>query len=118
MLDNLKLARAYAVVILRKNPESTTTDPRPIVWEHGRRNFDLREQGLLNVVLPVRDDSDLAGIGIFNTTPDEARDIMNEDPGVQAGLFTFEVHEARGFPGDGLKPNSRIGAPPAPPSVP
>jgi hypothetical protein len=27
---------------------------------------------------------------------------MNDDPGVQAGVFTFEVHPCRGFPGDSL----------------
>jgi hypothetical protein len=28
--------------------------------------------------------------------------IMNRDPGVTAGVFTAEVHECRGFPGDCL----------------
>ena len=27
---------------------------------------------------------------------------MDDDPGVQAGVFTYEVHPVRGFPGDGL----------------
>jgi hypothetical protein len=27
---------------------------------------------------------------------------MADDPGVQAGIFTFEVHACRGFPGDAL----------------
>jgi len=27
---------------------------------------------------------------------------LNDDPGVQAGVFTFEVHGCRGFPGDSL----------------
>jgi hypothetical protein len=29
---------------------------------------------------------------------------MASDPGVQAGVFTFEVHPARSFPGDRLPP--------------
>jgi hypothetical protein len=117
MLNNLKLARAYAIVILREGPNAGTEAARAIVWEHGRRNFELREQGLLNVVLPVRDDSGLAGVGIFNTTADEARTIMSEDPGVQAGVFVFDVHEARGFPGDALRENDRPGVAPVAPGA-
>jgi hypothetical protein len=28
--------------------------------------------------------------------------IMDGDPGVQAGIFTYEVHPVRSFPGDAL----------------
>jgi hypothetical protein len=27
---------------------------------------------------------------------------MGDDPGVAAGVFTYEVHSCRGFPGDSL----------------
>ena len=27
---------------------------------------------------------------------------MNEDPAVQAGIFTYEAHVIEGFPGDAL----------------
>jgi hypothetical protein len=114
MLNNLKDAREYAVVILRHGPQITHADVRSIVWEHGRRNFELRADGLLDVVLPVRDDSDVAGIGVFNTTVEEAERIMSADPGVQAGVFVFEVHPARGFPGDALGVNDRVGTAPSP----
>ena len=52
-----------------------------------RRNFQLRADGILRIVCPVNDD-------IFEATP---------DPGVQAGIFTYEVHPCRGFPGDALR---------------
>ncbi|MCL2516708.1 MAG: hypothetical protein FWD85_01545 [Microbacteriaceae bacterium] len=114
MLANLGLAREYAIVLLRKNPDAPIAgdEARAIVWEHGRRNFELRDAGLLDIVLPIRDESDLAGIGVFNTTGDEASALMAADPGVQAGLFTFEVHACRGFPGDALGANDRAGTPP------
>ncbi len=38
-----------------------------IVWEHGRRNFELRRDGILRVVCPVRDESEISGVGIFST---------------------------------------------------
>ena len=33
---------------------------------------------------------------------EETKEIMDGDPGVQAGLFVYEVHPCRGFPGDAL----------------
>jgi len=100
--------RPYSVVILRDGPHADHPDREAIVWEHGRRNFRLRAAGLLAVVLPVRDDSAVDGIGIFDLDPTETRAVMEADPGVRAGVFTFEVHPARSFPGD------RLPAEPAP----
>lgn len=94
--------RPYSVVILRDGPRADHPDRDAIVWEHGRRNFRLRAAGLLAVVLPVRDDSAVDGIGIFDLDPEETRAVMDADPGVQAGVFAFEVHPARSFPGDRL----------------
>jgi hypothetical protein len=101
MHDRIAKARSYALMVLRPTPQYFTADPRPIVWEHGRRNMALQAAGIMPIVCPVGDD-EIAGIGIFNTGPDEARDIMADDPGVRAGIFTFEVHGCRGFPGDAL----------------
>jgi len=33
---------------------------------------------------------------------DKLAAIMGDDPGVAAGVFTYEVHSCRGFPGDSL----------------
>ena len=82
--------------------EYGTDESRALVWEHGRRNFGLREAGSLAVVCPMTDDSDLCGVGIFTTAVEETRTLMNDDPGVVAGVFTCEVHPVRGFPGDAL----------------
>ena len=52
---------------------------------------------------PIIDDSEWAGIGIFDAPVDEvAARIMDGDPGVQAGIFTYEIHPIRSFPGDTL----------------
>jgi hypothetical protein len=73
-----------------------------IIWEHGRRNFSLRADGLLAIVCPVRDGSDVCGVGIFTVSPQETASIMDEDPGVKAGVFVYELHACRSFPGDAL----------------
>jgi len=64
------------------------------------RNFALRADGILSIVCPVVDGSDVTGVGIFNTNAEEVKKIMDEDPGVKAGVFTYEIHACRSFPGD------------------
>jgi hypothetical protein len=102
MKELLPTAQAYSVVILRTGPNYHTPAAAQIIWEHGRRNFGLRDDGVLSVVLPVTDESDVCGIGVFNCSVDEAVAIMDDDPGVAAGVFAYDVHPCRGFPGDRL----------------
>lgn len=64
--------------------------------------YTLRAQGTLPIVCPVGDDSEWAGIGIFDAGAEEVTRIMDDDPGVQAGLFAYELHPVRGFPGSSL----------------
>lgn len=95
-------AKAYSLMILRDGPNADAEDAPQHVWEHGRRNFGLRADGRLAVVLPVTDSTGVCGVGVFTTSVEETVAIMTEDPGVQAGVFTFEVHPCMGFPGDAL----------------
>jgi hypothetical protein len=99
----LPSAKVYSVVILKQGPSFGDDTAPAIVWEHGRRNFGLRDDGVLAVVLPVTDDSDVCGIGVFDATPEDTATLMDADPGVAAGIFTYEVHPCRGFPGDALR---------------
>jgi hypothetical protein len=102
MRQTLPTARSYTVVILKPTPKRREPGVEKIVWEHGRRNFALRADGLLAVVCPVADDGDVSGISIFNASVEETVKLMDEDPGVMAGIFVYEVHACRGFPGDSL----------------
>jgi hypothetical protein len=102
MRAGLAESREYSVVILRDGPRADHPDRDRLVWEHGRRNFRLRAAGFLAVVLPVRDESDVDGIGVFDLGVDDTRAVLEADPAVQAGVFRFEVHPGRGFPGDRL----------------
>ena len=98
----LATAKSYSLVVLRDGPNAAAEDARGLVWEHGRRNLGLRDAGTLAVVLPVPDESELCGVGVFVGSVEETIAVMNDDPGVQAGVFTFEVHPCIGFPGDAL----------------
>ena len=102
MLELVATTKGYSMMILRSGPKRHQPNVERIIWEHGRRNLELREAGKIAIVCPVTDDSDVCGLCIFNTEPNEAKLIMEGDPGVQAGVFLFEVYPCRGFPGDSL----------------
>jgi hypothetical protein len=102
MMQMISQAKLYSVALLKASDNYGTPESQPLIWEHARRNFALREEGLLVVVCPISDETELKGIGIFNADVDQTRLIMEEDPAVKAGIFTFEVHSARSFPGDSL----------------
>ncbi len=92
----------YCIVILREGPRCNEPGADKIIWEHGRRNFALRADGVLCIVCPVTDGSDVKGLGIFAASVEETRKIMDEDPGVVEGVFVYELHSCRSFPGDSL----------------
>jgi len=102
MRDMLVKTKPYTLVLLRATPKHDEPGMDAVVWEHGRRNFSLRADGTLAIVCPVRDGSEWSGVGIFNAPAEEVVRIMDEDPGVKAGIFTYEVHPTRSFPGDSL----------------
>jgi hypothetical protein len=102
MLQMISRTRNYCVVILKAGPNRNTPGVEKIIWEHGRRNFALRAEGLLSIVCPVSDGSDVSGVGIFNADIDEVKSIMDEDPAVKEGVFVYEIHAYRSFPGDSL----------------
>lgn len=102
MRARLAASAPYTLVLLRRTDAYVRPAVDPIIWEHGRRNMALAESGLLAVVLPVADETDLSGIGVFAAGIDDTRVIMDDDPGVRAGIFSYEIHPARGFPGAAL----------------
>ncbi len=99
----LKTTKLYTLIILRRASGRSDPGADRIVWEHGRRLLALRRDGLLSIVCPlVKDESDVAGICIFNTDLGETRRVMDDDPTVKAGIFSYEAHVLSGFPGDSL----------------
>ncbi len=98
----LQTSRTYSVVILRSKPKRREPGVEPIIWEHARRNFSLRADGLLSIVCAINDGTEVSGVGVFPGSVDEVKAIMDDDPGVQAGVFEYEIHPCRSFPGDSL----------------
>lgn len=102
MRQMLPTTKSYCIVILKAGPNKHEPGAEQIIWEHGRRNFALRADGVLAIVCPVNDGSEVSGVGIFNGSIEETKAIMDEDPGVKAGVFVYEIHPCRSFPGDSL----------------
>ncbi len=103
MKEMMTKTKAYTVVILKTTQRIREKYAEKIIWEHGRRNFQLRNEGILSIVCPIRDGSEISGVGIFSSGINEVKGIMEEDPGVKAGIFTYEIHTTRSFPGDKLQ---------------
>jgi hypothetical protein len=97
MRERVGAVPTYTVALLRATDTFVRPDVDPIIWEHGRLNMRLMDAGILAVVMPVADDSDIAGIQVFTVGMDEARTVMDADPGVVAGIFSYDIHPVRAF---------------------
>lgn len=102
MQQMMAKTRNYTIAILKAGPNKKQDWAEKIIWEHGRRNFELRADGVLAIVCPVGDGSEVCGLYIFNASIEEVQKIMDEDPGVKTGVFVYEIHPCRSFPGDSL----------------
>ena len=102
MQEMLGRTKTYTLVLLKSGPNYDTPDVGKTIWEHGRRNFTLRAEGVMPIVGPLLDDTEMCGACIMDAPVDETVRIMDDDPGVQAGVFTYEVHPMRSFPGSVL----------------
>jgi hypothetical protein len=102
MQGMISRTKEYCIVILKAGPNRNMPGAGKIIREHGRRNFSLRAEGILSFICPVADESDISGFGIFTADAGKVRSIMDEDPGVKSGIFVFEIHTCRSFPGDCL----------------
>lgn len=105
MQSQLEQTRLYTVVLLSRGPNYRSDGDRSVIWEHGRRNFELRAVGKLAVVVPMGfgdGTSDVVGLAIFVTDVEETRALLAGDPAIVAGWLTVEIRQGQSFPGDGL----------------
>lgn len=108
MRESLATTEPYTLVILKAGPRYSPPGPdrdpevAKIIWQHGNRNFRLKAAGLLQVVCPIADGSDITGVGLFAATPEDVAVICSRDPAVEAEVLTYEIHPTRTFPGSCL----------------
>lgn len=102
MQQMLMKTKEYTLMLLKPGPNVQREDAQQILWEHGRNNFKLRAEGLLSIVCPVAQESEIVGIGIFNADADTVHQRLKEDAAIAEGVFTYELLPVRSFPGDSL----------------
>jgi hypothetical protein len=102
MQSSLAASRYYCVVILKKGPRYDQPGAMAIIKEHGRRNLALRKEGVLPIICASADKTEMRGVGVYNADEAEVKRLMDGDLGVQAGIFTYETHPVRSFPGYSL----------------
>lgn len=94
-------ARRFTLLQLRWAADRHQEGSEAIEAAHQRRMVALRADGTIAVLCPVLSDT-VAGVAVMTEEPDRAREIIADDPCVQAGMMTFEVLPCLGFPGDAL----------------
>jgi uncharacterized protein YndB with AHSA1/START domain len=102
MRARLAGSAAYTAVVLHPTEQLIRPTVDPIIWAHGRRNMALISAGIAPIITPVTSPGGPSGFAIFTTDPHATREILDGDPGVVAGIFTYEIHPVRGFPGSAL----------------
>ena len=106
--EALRTTRPYTIVVLKAGRAFETPGPdrgsgvTRTIWSHGKRNYALHLAGLMPIVCPIADGSGVVGVCVFDATPDDVERIMSADPGVREGVFTYDVHPTRSFPGSTL----------------
>jgi hypothetical protein len=98
-------AKPYSLALLWWGAERHMAGADAIEWEHQRRMVSLRADGVIAILCPVGSDN-LAGLAIMTLPPDKAREVMDGDPCVRAGMMVCEIHACHGFPGDALPAGS------------
>ncbi|HWD54206.1 MAG TPA: hypothetical protein VG346_03750 [Acidimicrobiales bacterium] len=94
-------AKPYSLALLWWGPGRHMDGAAATELEHQRRMVSLRADGVIAILCPVGSET-LAGVAVMNVPPEEARDIMDGDPCVRAGMIITEVQPCHGFPGDAL----------------
>lgn len=97
--DLVAAGKPFSVALLWWGANRHMDGASAIELEHQRRMVSLRADGVIAVLCPALSEK-LAGVAVMTVSPDEAKEIMDADPCVQAGMIDCEVYSTLGFPGD------------------
>jgi hypothetical protein len=91
----------YSLLLLWWGDDRFQDGADAIEAAHQRRMVSLRADGVITILCPVASDT-LAGMAILDVAPEQARELMADDPCVRAGMMRFDVHPCYSFSGDSL----------------
>jgi uncharacterized protein YciI len=101
-----KLKQYYFVMLVR-GPNANAIDSLSLVkiQEGHMANINkMAESGKLQIAGPFGDDGNWRGIFIFDVaTEEEVIELLKDDPAIQAGRLTYEIHPWLTLPGGSLK---------------
>ncbi|MDX1636621.1 MAG: YciI family protein [Balneolaceae bacterium] len=104
--DSTVTMQKYFVVFLKAGPtrNHTKEEAEKIQQQHLDYLSEVYLQGHTSIAGPFAGDGEIRGIVIYNTaTVDQARALAEQDPAVQAGRLTVEVHPWWAAKGSKLK---------------
>jgi uncharacterized protein YciI len=87
--------KQYVMAFLKAGPTKITDSAQraQLLRGHLQNIMRLAKEGKLVVAGPFLDNTSLAGVFIFDVrTTEEARELVNTDPAVKAGMFDVEFH--------------------------
>lgn len=87
--------RTYVMAFLKSGPNQDHEDQTILELQRGHMNNiqRLADEGSLVLAGPFLEGGELRGLYLFNVgTVEEARELAETDPAVQAGLFEMEYH--------------------------
>ena len=100
MRQTLSTSRPYCLVILKTGPRRGYEEAKDIIWEHGRRNFAFRADGLLPIICAIPQGGQVEGVVVYCASMAEVKQIMDEDPAIQTGVLLYELYACKGFLGN------------------
>jgi len=104
--EEFKLKQYYFVMLVR-GPNANAIDSLSLVkiQEGHMANINkMAESGKLQIAGPFGDDGNWRGIFIFDAaTEEEVKELLKDDPAIQAGRLAYEIHPWWTAPGSCLK---------------
>ena len=98
-------AKPYSLALLWWGPERHMDDADATELGHQRRMVSLHARGIIAILCPAGSET-LAGVAIMTIPPEQAKEVMSEDPCVHAGMMRCDVYACHSFPGDALPASS------------
>ena len=96
--------KPYTILLLKKGPEFNSDNAQKIIQsEHLPHLFKLRAEGKMLLTMPIKENSDITGFGIYDSIDkDELKKITESDPAILKGILTYELLNSAGIKGDTL----------------
>ncbi|KYH45428.1 hypothetical protein [Branchiibius sp. NY16-3462-2] len=98
----LQTVKPYTMVVFKPGPNREAAGAMDVIARHGNRNLGLQRLGYLPIILPVRSNPAMSGVGVFTTDLETTKEILEKDPAIEAGVLVYEIYPTVSFPGSSL----------------